>query len=133
LFYLSLGRTQDSSSHLRFHFERLAIHDHRSIPLMMNRPLIFLAGSLHAFTTLKTIEQYFSTNSVSSTLHSKFAEHSATSGAPTISTGAGVYLEAAILTLSHPERLPTASNFSADFAIGIASMHSPVARRVAKL
>ena len=74
----------------------------------------FWLGSFHALTTSRTKRQYLFTSRVSTTRHSRFAKHSAISGAFTSRAGTGVRSNASNLSMSRPELLPTCTTFSAN-------------------
>jgi hypothetical protein len=62
----------------------------------------FTAGSIQAFTTSSTKKLYRFTSRVSTTRHSRFAQHSATSGDPTSFAGAAVSAEGRELVHAAP-------------------------------
>src|ERR1017187_478578 len=94
---------------------------------------LFCAGSVQALTTSSTKRLNLLTRLVSTTLHSKLAKHSATSGGTTRSAGAGVRRNLLNLSTSRAEQLPIPTTFGASSTAGIEITHSLIARSAAKL
>ena len=90
-------------------------------------------GSIQACTTSSTNRQYLLTRVVSTTLHSRLAKHSATSGAATVFAASGVRPKDWNLSTSRPDALPTFTAVAASFTDGTAMTHSLVLRSAAKL